>query len=83
MAEDVNSQMQNLRKQTGRVNWVEYSKLTGAPIPKNAVPTTVKSPESKAHRNAKRFGRVNAAEYKAISAKRRRKAMPRKRVATK
>ena len=49
----------------GRINWGEYSKMTGTPIPKNAVPATVKPSqgELKARANAKRLGRINVSEY--------------------
>jgi cell division protein FtsX len=76
----------DLARKYGRVNWGEYSKLTGTPIPKNAVPVTVKEPPQvvEARRNAKRFGRVNAAEYARLTAKKpRRKAASRKRIPTK
>lgn len=70
----------------GRINWGEYSKMTGTPIPKNAVPATVKPSqgELKARANAKRLGRINVSEYRAINSKQpRRKAAPRKRVTAK
>jgi hypothetical protein len=80
------NEIEQARKGAGRINWGEYSKLTGTQIPKNAVPATVKtSPqELKARDNVKRFGRVTAAEYARLTAKRpQRKATPRKRVAAK
>jgi hypothetical protein len=73
-------------KDTGRANWGEYSKLTGTPIPKNVGPkkSYKPSPEAlKVRHEVKQIGRVNAAESKALSEKRRRKAALRKRVAAK
>jgi hypothetical protein len=80
------NEIEQARKGAGRINWGEYSKLTGTQIPKNAVPATVKpSPQvNKARRDADQFKRVNATEYARLTAKRpQRKATPRKRVAAK
>lgn len=75
------------KKDTGRLNWGEYSKMSGQPIPKNVGPGKSYKPSAaalKARANAKRLGRINVSESQAINAKpARRKAAPRKRVATK
>jgi hypothetical protein len=80
-------ELEQARKETGRVNWGEYSKLTGTPIPKNVGPGKSYKPSEtalKARQNWKRLGRVNASEYAALTAKRRpRKATTRKRIAAK
>ena len=49
----------------------EYSKLTGAPIPKDATPSTTKTPQNSAAKNRikitrKYTGRINAAELDAL-----------------
>ena len=79
------AEMKALRDSAGRVNWGEYSRMTGTPIQKNAAPTTVKSSsqDEKARSKAKRLGRVTVSEYNALTAKRKRKAVPRKRIASK
>jgi hypothetical protein len=64
--------LDQLRKQAGRINQSEYSALTKT------------QDVAKARNTAKRYGRVNATEYAALTAKpRQRKAARRKRVAGK
>ncbi len=85
-ADQERKQLNDTRKSLGRVNWGEYSKLTGTPIPKNAGPEKSYKPTPamlKARSNAKRFGRVNASEYKALMARRKAKPTTRKRVSAK
>ncbi|MGD1108458.1 MAG: hypothetical protein ABR865_15565 [Terracidiphilus sp.] len=86
-AQQENKELSDLRKSAGRVNWGEYSKMTGQPIPKDVGPgkSYKPSPEAlKARHASKKIGRVNASEYAALTAKQpKRKAALRKRVATK
>lgn len=71
----------------GRINWSEYSRLTGTPMPKGTAPKTNVSPQQdkrarKKIANARRIagmGRLTNSEYKALMAKRGKKATPRKR----
>jgi hypothetical protein len=65
-------EIEQARKEYGRVNQKEYSDLTSKP-----------SQVAKTQDDAKRFGRINVAEYKALNAKPQRKSSPRKRVAGK
>jgi hypothetical protein len=68
-------QLDQLRKDAGRVNQSEFSKFAQSEKSQDI---------AKARNDAKRFGRINVAEYKAITAKpQRRKAIQRKRVAGK
>jgi hypothetical protein len=68
----------------GRLNWGEYSKLTGTPIPKDTTPSATKTPQNGAAKNrikiARKYaGRINAAELDALmkrQGKRTTKRMP-------
>ncbi|MGB8096252.1 MAG: hypothetical protein WCF17_03780 [Terracidiphilus sp.] len=77
--------LNDLRKSTGRINWGEYSKLTGTPIPKNIGSGKSYKPSPaalKAQRTRKNLGRVNMSEF-AAAKREPRKAVPRKRAITK
>lgn len=75
----------------GRVNWSEYSKLTGTPIPKSSPSSATKETSTQKQMtkrvdNVRRIagrGRLTDSEYNAIYGKSRRKAAPRKRASAK
>jgi hypothetical protein len=80
-------ELEQIRKQAGRINMGEYANLTGTPIPKDVEAGKSYKPSAealKAQQSRKRFGRVNEAEYAALTAKQpKRKAALRKRVSAK
>lgn len=72
MAQVSTKELEQARKEAGgRLNWGEYSKLTGTPIPKGTAPSTTKKPQNSAAKNrikvARKYaGRINAAELAAL-----------------